>query len=193
MRFAINCAIILAIGLVIGGWSAQFGMQRAYGIGAIRSGVWAAWPFVGGLEVDPYTAARITMEGALPLGAAEGLTFEASSDDQGQDLERQCSYELAGGTPPAQIWTLAAYSPDGSILKFNGETPSALLSSDTVRAQDFAIRIKVGRTPSSGNWLKLDGKGKFKMIMRLYDTPITSSAGIGAPSMPNISRLECGQ
>ena len=191
MRLAINIAIILVTGLILGGLSAQFAIQRTYGIGAIEAGVWSAWPFVGGLEVDPYTAARSTIEGAIPLGAAEGLTFEAVADEEGRALTRECSYQLTGNTPPARLWTLTAHQLDGAIIRDDSNTAAATFSGNVVRLADYSLTINVGDVPSSGNWMKVSGAGRFKFIMRLYDTPITSSAGLSAPSMPRINRVEC--
>lgn len=191
MRPALYIAVVLIAGLILGALSAQIAIQRTYGIGAIKAGSWSAWPFVGGLEVDPYTAARATIEGAIPLGAAEGLTFEANTDDDGRALSRECSYQLTGNTPPARLWTLTAHQPDGAIIRDEAKIPSAKFSGDVVRQADYSMTINVGDVPSAGNWMKVTGSGNFKFIMRLYDTPTTSSAGLTAPSMPRISRVEC--
>ena len=69
MRNLINFIIVLAIGLIIGGVSSQMLIRESHGIGAIQVGPWSAWPFVGGEEVDPYTVARATADGTIPLGA----------------------------------------------------------------------------------------------------------------------------
>ena len=191
MRLAIHIAIVMLGGLLLGGLSAQFAIERTYGIGAIKAGTWRAWPFVGGLEVDPYTAARSTIEGLIPLGAGEGLTFEAADDSAGRRLQRQCRYDLVGNTPTAQVWTLAAYTLDGRLIRNENGKASAVLSSTVVRNPDFTLRIRLGDIPSSGNWMRLAGNGEFKLVLRLYDTPTTSSAGLSAPAMPRIERLEC--
>lgn len=192
MRLALYIAIVLAGGLFLGGLSAQFAIERTYGIGAIKTGTWRAWPFVGGLEIDPYTAARSTIEGQIPLGAGEGLTFEAADDSDGRRLQRNCSYRLMGNTPATQVWTLTAYSLDGRLIRNEDGRASAMLSSNVVRNPDFSLQISIGDFPSSGNWMRLAGNGEFKLVLRLYDTPTTSSAGLSEPSMPKIERLECG-
>lgn len=191
MRHAFNIAIVLLIGLLLGGLSAQFALQRTFGIGAINAGVWSAWPFVGGSEVDPYTAARSTVDGAIPLGAAEGLAFETLQDDGGQILKRECSYVLYGSTPASRFWTLTAYELSGDVIEDEKGKASAILSRHLVRGADSKFTITVGDKPSSGNWLKLDGNGDFKFVLRLYDTPITSSAGLSDPELPQLQRLEC--
>lgn len=191
MRLATNLAIILLIGLVIGGLSARFAIQRTFGVGAISAGVWSAWPFVGGAEVDPYTAARSTVDGAIPLGAAEGLAFETLEDDGGQSLSRNCSYILQGITPAARFWTLTAYDLAGNVIKNSSGESAAVYSGNLVRAPNSTFLVTISDQPSSGNWLHLDGDGRFKFVLRLYDTPITSSAGLSDPELPRLQKLEC--
>lgn len=191
MSRALQYGFVLIVGLLLGGFSAQFAIERTYGIGAIKAGNWRAWPFVGGLEVDPYTAARSTIEGLIPLGAGEGLAFETVSDSAGRRLQRQCSYDLVGNTPSAQVWTLTAYTPDGRLIRNAQGEASAILSTGVVRNPDFTLRIRVGDFPASGNWMRLSGRGDYKLVLRLYDTPTTSSAGLSAPSLPRIERQEC--
>ncbi|MEM9277753.1 MAG: DUF1214 domain-containing protein [Pseudomonadota bacterium] len=191
MRLATNLAIIFVIGLLIGGLTAQFAIQRTFGVGAISAGVWSAWPFVGGAEVDPYTAARSTVDGAIPLGAAEGLAFETLKDDQGNALLRECNYVLYGNTPAARFWTLTAYDLSGNVIKSADGTVAAVYSGTLVRAPDSSSRVTVSDQPGSGNWMRLEGKGTFKFVLRLYDTPITSSAGLSEPELLRLQKLEC--
>lgn len=191
MRLATNLAIILLIGLVLGGLTARFALQRTFGIGAINSGVWSAWPFVGGSQVDPYTAARSTVDGVIPLGAAEGLAFETLTDEQGRALNRECGYIIYGNTPAARFWTLTAYDLAGQVVRNANGEPAAIYSGNVIRNTNSEFSITVGDAPSSGNWINLTGDGGFKFVLRLYDTPITSSAGLSNPEMPRLQLLEC--
>ena len=195
MRLLTNFAIIVTIGLTIGAVSAQISLQQSQRIGAIKVGPWSAWPFVGGVEVDPYTAARRTANGTLHLGAAEGLAFEAFGDQSGETLRLECHYEIDGITPPARIWTLAeckaAYRENGELIIAPSGAPAALHSANVVRFSDNSFQISVNGFPTSGNWMGTSGSGPFKMILRIYDTPITSNIGIVAPQMPQITRKTC--
>lgn len=191
MRTIINVAIVLLIGLTLGGLSANFALQRTHGIGAVNTGPWSAWPFVGGAEVDPYTSAKATADGTIPLGAAEGLAFEAISDQDGKRLNRDCSYEVAGETSSARLWTLSAYNNDGELIVRDNILVSAIFSRNMVRYPDSSFVVKISRSPKSSNWLPLVGEGTFKLILRLYDTPITSNSGVIDPQMPRITLLGC--
>ena len=103
MRLNIAIFFIFSIGLSIGGASAWYSMQRSHGIGGINIGAWTAWPFAGGAEADPYTVAKVARDGTIPLGATEGLAFEAQSDSDGERLNFNCNYILSGLTPPAPV------------------------------------------------------------------------------------------
>lgn len=191
MRIIINVVIVLFLGLLLGGLSAKFALERTHGIGAVNTGPWSAWPFVGGVQVDPYTSAKATSDGTIPLGAAEGLAFEAISDQDGVRLQKECSYEISGSTSSARLWTLAAYDQTGQLVVNEKVRRSAIYSGNIVRYPDASFAVKISNTPKSGNWLPMQGKGSFKLILKLYDTPITSNSGVIDPQMPRIKMIEC--
>jgi hypothetical protein len=192
MRILVHLIIVLVIGLLVGGLTSQYSIRASHGLGAINVGPWSAWPFVGGAEIDPYTAARATADGTLPLGAAEGLAFEATRDGGGSELNRKCQYVLKGNTPTAKLWTIAAYTDQGELISGPEGSQTALMSRNIVRFPDSSFLINLSDEPTSGNWMPLSGDGSFRLILRLYDTPITSSSGLIDPSMPSIKLLGCG-
>lgn len=191
MRSFINIIAVIVIGLSLGGFSASLALQRSHGIGAVNSGPWSAWPFVGGAEVDPYNIAKSTTDGTLPLGAAEGLAFEATTDSNGNKLQKNCSYQIAGITSTTRLWTLVAYGRDGTLVKQEAVGGSSIHSGNIVRYPDSSFEINVGYSPNSGNWLPISGEGDFKLVLRLYDTPIASNSGIIKPQMPRITLIGC--
>ena len=193
MRLFLNIICVVTIGLLLGGISANYSIQRSHGLGAINIGQWSAWPFVGGSEIDPYTAAKVAADGTIPLGAAEGLAFEALSDDAGRVLRKQCRYVISGITPPARLWTLAVYETDGRNLHDKKANNSAIFSGSLVRFPDASFLIYADASPKPGNWIPLNGAGPFKLVLRLYDTPITSSSGLVNPTMPKIEQQGCRQ
>lgn len=191
MRSFINIIAVIVIGLSLGGFSASLALQRSHGIGAVNSGPWSAWPFVGGAEVDPYNIAKSTTDGTLPLGAAEGLAFEATTDSNGNKLQKNCSYQIAGITSTTRLWTLVAYGRDGTLVKQEAVGGSSIHSGNIVRYPDSSFEINVSYSPNSGNWLPISGEGDFKLVLRLYDTPIASNSGIIKPQMPRITLIGC--
>jgi len=191
MRNIINILIIFAIGLGLGSMTAWYSIQKSHGIGAINIGQWSAWPFIGGTAVDPYTGAKVVADGSLPLGAAEGLAFEAVNDDDGKALRLECAYRLEGVTPPAKLWTLVAYQLDGSAIAPGPGGQISKYSGNILHYPDGSFTIEVDPRPATGNWISTQGSGAFKLVLRLYDTPVTSSSGLVDPVMPKIINKRC--
>jgi hypothetical protein len=181
--------LIAAAGLGLGGASAWYTLQSLDERGEIEVGPWSATPFAG--DADPYTIARTVAEGSLPLGAAEGLVFHAAADSQGRGLDLDCDYAIEGSTPPARLWTLTAYTPDGQRIAPSPGGGSALLSKEILRFSDGTFRIAVSRWPQPGNWLAVSGDGGLRLTLRVYDTSINPVDEFQAPVMPAIERLEC--
>lgn len=191
MRSFIELLLVVLIGLSVGGTLSWYSIQTNQGFGALKIGQWTAWPLAGSIEADPYTKAKVAAEGEVPLGAAEGLAFHAREDEAGRLLLRECQYQLAGQTPPARFWTLSAHSEDGGLLNERAVENRSLLSQEILRDGDGRFSLQTGPKLSAGNWLKLQGTGPYQLILRLYDSPITSTSGIVDPEMPTITRLGC--
>lgn len=192
MSKIIQFALVLLAGLFLGGVSAWYSIQQSHGIGAIKIGKWTAWAFTGIKEADPYTVARTTADSTVPLGAAEGLVFEAVEDDTGSALRLECNYSISGNTPTARLWTLSLYPALSNTLDAQSARTIGRAhtnSNDVVRFADGTFRVFLNRSPIAGNWIKIAGSGNFRMTLRLYDTPVTASAGLYDPVMPSI-RLE---
>ena len=196
MRLILQILFVLAIGFGAGGASAWYSIQRSHGIGAINIGQWTAWPFSGGSKADPYTIARVIADSTIPLGAAEGLAFEANEDASGKRLKLECNYLLEGKTPKARLWTLAAYRNDGKeIVSADHKMliPSHTHSQKILRLEDGTFQISLGPSPAPGNWLATGGQGPFRLVLRLYDTSITSNVGLVVSDMPRIRNVSCAQ
>ncbi len=196
MRIIVQIIFVLAIGVVVGATSAWYSIQRSHGIGAINIGMWTAWPYSGKNQADPYTLARVTSDSTVPLGAAEGLAFETTRDDNGQLLKLECNYLLEGNTPKARLWTLTPYRQDGDKIRpanSSNRIPHHTNSTHLLRFTDGTFQIAIGPSRAPGNWLATHGQGAFRLVLRLYDTPITSNAGLVEPVMPKINNIGCVQ
>ncbi|MEE9314644.1 MAG: DUF1214 domain-containing protein [Rhizobiaceae bacterium] len=182
---------MLVIGLGLGGYISQYSIQTNHGFGALTIGQWTAWPAAGSVKADPYTKAKVAAEGEVPLGAAEGIAFHATTDEAGMKLRLRCQYRLSGQTPLARFWTISIHNLDGGAGDSGNKHYSTLLSQSLVREADGRFVLHTGPTLTAGNWLETDGQGEFQLILRLYDSPITSTRGIVDPGMPSINLLEC--
>lgn len=191
MRPLIVVLAIAIAGLTLGGASAWYAIGRSQGFGAIAVDSWTAVPFASAGEIDPYTIAKSVIEGSVPLGATEGLAFNATTDSLGRDLDMGCDYEIEGSTPAARLWTLVAYGPDGKSVRPAQGGVSSLWSGAILRYPDGSFRISVSRHPRPGNWLAVGGDGSLRLTLRLYDTSVTGGSSLIAPRMPAIRRGTC--
>ena len=181
---------VALVALAIGLPSAWFETTRGWPIGALTIGEWTGWPAIGRADADPYSLARLAFLADLPLGSGEGLAFTADSDSSGATLDAGCSYVLVGDTPQARLWTLTAYDAGGALMT----TPigrTSFNSREILRRPDGRIDIAVGPSARPGNWLPLAGTGRFSLVLRLYDTPLTADTPLAQRVMPRIVKGGC--
>ena len=190
MRLLINLAIAIAIAVIVGFGSAALVLDRERMFGAVTRGAWTAWPDTGSADADPYTAAMLARTGEVPLGAGEGLAFSADADDLGGRLTGNCTYRVTGQTPPARLWTLTVYDGDGHLME-NPAQRTVFHSREILRHENGSFTIAVSRSAQPGNWLPVTTEDRFRLILRLYDTPLAGGASIGAIVVPAIERVGC--
>lgn len=190
MRLVIDLAIAIAIAVVVGVSSAWMAVDRGRLFGAVTVGDWTAWPQEGSVDADPYSLAMLARTGEVPLGAGEGLSFTADRDTNGDALTGICTYAVSGETPSARMWTLTAYDGDGRLM-VNVARRSGFHSREIVRNADGTFRIIVSPTVTSGNWLPVAPAGRINLVLRLYDTPLTTGSRIAGLVMPTITRVAC--
>jgi hypothetical protein len=182
----------LLAGLLLGLGLTYFTTTTQPLLGAVRSGVWTAWPSSGSPEPDPYSKAVFAREGRIPLAAASGLRFLATRDEDGAALVGSCSYQLGGPTPPAQFWTLTLLGPDGFVPPQAPER-RGFTSAELLRAGDGSFTIDVAAQARPGNWLPVSGEGRFTLMLSFYETPLSTAIQTGspAPPLPTIVKTSC--
>ena len=181
---------MIATALVVGFGLSWYALSDGRFFGAIDVGPWAAWRDAGSPTPDPYTRAFVSRTGALQLGASEGLQFIATTDSDGQGLDRRCRYRIDGTTPLATFWTLVPTALDGTPIA-RPDGPAAFNSGRIARAQDGSMQLYVSKTLSPFNWLEITGEGGFALALTLYDTSSFTGVGPTAASLPSIIREAC--
>lgn len=190
MRLVIDLAIAVAIALAVGVSSAWIAIDRGRLFGAVVVGDWVAWPQEGSVNADPYSLAMLARTGEVPLGAGEGLSFTADRDSDGNALSGQCTYDVVGETPAARMWTLTAYDATGRLMANVSRRPG-FHSREILRDANGSFRIVVSPTVSPGNWLPIAPVDGFNLVLRLYDTPLTTGSQIANLLMPAIRKVSC--
>jgi hypothetical protein len=191
LRYFAKIFLVVFIGLCGGGLSAFWAVNTDSGFGSVKIGRWTSWPLAGNVDSDPYTKARVAKDGSVPLGAAEGLAFFLIKDEFGKNIRRECNYSISGSTPPARMWTLSVQDRNRNIVLAHEGGINTAFSQSILRRQDGSFTINIGKKPYAGNWLATSGKGPMRLVLRLYDTPITGSAGLVEPVMPVLVNKDC--
>jgi hypothetical protein len=191
LRVVLPVLVALAIALVGGAWSVRYALDRGFGIEALTSGPWRAFPDLGTLDASAYARAAVARRGELPLGRAEGLAFQAAADSSGALLERDCTYRIIGEMPAARFWTLYVADPSMAPLAATGIREARLQSGSVLHEADGAVIVTASPHPMPGNWLPLSGSGHMTLVLGLYDTPVASSTEISRVVLPRISKLGC--
>ncbi|MDX5595600.1 DUF1214 domain-containing protein [Pseudovibrio sp. SPO723] len=182
--------LFLLVTIVFGVGSAYMALTKSSPFEALQSGVWVAHPKAGTDAADPYSAAIFARTLRIPLGSGEGLAFYAVVDDRGRLLNPSCTYTIAGKTPPARVWTLTAVNQQLELLATDAGR-SYLNSENLLRDKDGSFEITASQDARPGNWLPTGSAGGLVFALRLYDTPLTTGAGIAGPQMPSIRRGDC--
>jgi hypothetical protein len=190
LRLLIDLAVAIVVATVVGFSTAWYAVEHGPIFGAVKVGAWTAWPQSGSADADPYSLAVLARTGEVPLGAGEGLTFRAERDDDGEPLTGNCVYTIAGQTPSARLWTLTAYDDDGRLM-VNAARRTGFHSREILRRPDGSFVITVSPRVEPGNWLPVARVERFKLVLRLYDTPLTTGGRFSDLTMPAIQRGEC--
>jgi len=190
LRFLLNLLLMLAVALSVGFGLSWYALTDGRFFGAYQSGPWTTWLRAGSPDPDPYTRAYLVRNGALQLGLSEGVQFVATTDSDGQPLDRNCRYRIDGNTPTATFWTLIPTDTHGaSIARAGG--PEGFNSARLARANDGSIELYVSRSLAPLNWVEISGSGPFWLILTLYDTSLFSGIGSNQTTLPAIIREAC--
>jgi hypothetical protein len=183
--------IALAVGTFSGLGLTWLASARGTGFGTVQIGAWTAWPKSGTAEIDPYARAAFSRSGELPLELADGIAFEATSDDRGNPLDGRCETRIAGRLPQARFWTITLYDSRNRLID-NAAERHGFNSSEVVWNSDGAVEIVLAPRARSGNWLPTGARERVIAVLRLYDAPVgLATRSDGTAELPTVSRVWC--
>ena len=193
MRFLFGSIFAFALATLIGLGATYFALTRGAAFGGLKIGAWSAYPRTGTPDADPYARASIARSGRLPTGLGDGVSFTAQTDDKGTPLDGRCDVVLSGTTPTARFWTITLYDTAGNLVA-NSVNRFGFTSQEIVRAADGTFTIAVSPRADTGNWLPTGGIERYRLMLRLYDTPVgvSTRAGKEVP-MPALLTVSCPQ
>ncbi len=180
-----------ALGLALGLWASEAILAHGGPFGVVVIGPWSVAAKAGALEADPYTRAGLERSGQIPLAIGEGLQLVARVDDAGRPLDPRCAYRVGSHTPAARYWTLSLVSGEGYPVE-NAAQRYGFRSSEILRDADGGFSIFVSASAHAGNWLPIGAPEPFALVLRLYDSPLSATAGgIEKAATPSIAREGC--
>ncbi|MFP4003932.1 MAG: DUF1214 domain-containing protein [Alphaproteobacteria bacterium] len=190
MQFMLKLVLSVAIAIVIGGGSALLFAERIFQSRMIENGPWRTSLLAGSPQADLYTRAAVAQSGLLALNNSEAIYFIATTDNEGEPLRGRCNYVVTGGSLPARWWSVTAYGSDYFLIE-NAKnrfsfTGRELLGTGGGR---FALSVSALRKPEP--WLPAGERGRFSLLLRLYDPePAVVERPASAP-LPAIEEEGC--
>lgn len=189
----VSVVVVAATIAILGGaWLTNATLLNFNQIGSVTIGIWTANPLEGTQDSDPYAKARLARDASISMGAAEGVTFFAESDDDGEILISTCDYVLKGANLAARFWTLLSLDTNNRSITAAREGLPVSLTSDNLAygaKQQFEIEISAYARP--GNWLAVTPGETFLLALNLYDSPIATNKGLVDTQLPSIKRVRC--
>jgi len=91
---------------------------------------------------------------------------------------------------PARYWTLGLASPSGAPLA-NPAERLGYTSADIVRRDGGAFELVISRHARPGNWLSPGDANFFVLVLRLYETPLDTTARLNPARFLKIVKLGC--
>jgi len=180
--------IVVAAGLGTG--SAFFAVNNADQLEQLKVGAWRSWPNSIGPDANPYTIADQARRGSVPMGAGEGLVFVATTDDDGTPLDGACQYDIRGGHLPARLWSLSVLTEKGELID-NPSLRYSVHSRNVAWLSGQEFEVTTGPDAMGGNWLMTNPVGSYSLVLRLYQTSLTTGVGLGEIELPKIAWVSC--
>jgi hypothetical protein len=184
-------AVVLGVGTVAGLGTARSMLGETLPFQKVEIGPWSVWPRIGGKDIDPYARAILARQPHLPMGTGEGLVFIAERDEAERPLTSRCTVDIAGRMPSSRGWTLSLADTEGRTL-LSETIRAAFTDAELTFAEDGRFTIIASRQVEPGNWLPVGDGLRYKLILRVYDTPISGTATELRPAdMPSIKARDC--
>jgi hypothetical protein len=182
--------LVLFGGAAIGIYTAMLALDANLSGDFVRAGPWEIRMSESLDTADPYARAERARSGAIPLAAGEGFTLAAHNDSDGRPLDGHCLYRVAGDMPAARFWSLTLFDDDGRLVP-NAARRQSYSSTELSRDDKGRYEISVASDVQPGDWLPAPDKGRFTLLLRLYDTPVGAGASVTRQQVPAISRQAC--
>jgi hypothetical protein len=175
---------------VLGAASAWAALEMGRSSFMENYGQWSHSRAAGSQAAGPYTRAIIARDGLLALSAREALYFTLTRDDQGDPLQEDCIYNLAGRALDARWWSVTLYADD-NFLAQNTDHAASIDASHVNIGSGGYWRARVAPVRGDANyWLSSRAaRRNFSLTLRVYNPHRDFRAA--AETLPVLSRVSC--
>ncbi len=185
--------VFFASAIAIGMLSSWYAIHSGLAFNTEQAGPWMIWDYAGQAASEPYTRARFSMSGGLPISGDRITRLEARFDDDGRRLHSSCVYEITGRGIDARWWSLAVFNASGRLIP-NAAQRHGLNSATTAISPDGLFRITLARDARPGNWLPTGAAGRMVVILEVQEPDSIDADGersLEDIEPPSIKRVAC--
>lgn len=208
-KYSINIVLATIAGAFVGIISFYWALYHLPALAHIKVGGWYTTSPALAIQQSPYELARRTIAKKFSIETNEDIILQTKFDETGKRLNSQCIYELQGPFPSARLFTLYTLGQNNLPLisnviatyNKNGKIPIAALfpfelSSNNILTpynNDYKIYISAANHPLAGNWLAAPTRGKFTLLLALYNSPYLRSRDAEKIKLPPIHLISCNK
>lgn len=187
LRRVLAWGVAVLVGVVLGAASAWATLEVGRSSFGETYGQWAHSRAAGSQAAGPYTRAIIARDGLLALSAREALYFTLRTDDQGDPLQEDCIYELAGRELDARWWSVTLYADDNFLAQNTDHAAS--IDASHIAPGPWRARVAPVRGDAT-YWLSSRAARRdFSLTLRVYNPQRDFRAS--ADTLPVLTRVSC--
>ncbi len=187
-----NLLLFVTLAVAGGLGSSWYMIERGSSLTTRKIGPWVVWTAAGRADADPYTRAHFARRGTLPVSSTIALSYEATTDSEGQLLQAACDYAVEGEEPSAAWWSLTVYDDRGGLIA-NPAARYAYNSATLMRNPGGRFSITLAQGARPGNWLPTTGADRLTLVLSVEEALASGPAQeqASAEKLPRIRRLVC--
>ncbi len=181
---------ILLIALLLGLFSAWWGIFKIPAMASIKNGAWSVNPLIGSSENDMYSRSFLALKGLFALNPTETIYYSMFTDTAGNKLSTDCNYRLEGGDIETRWWSITIYGKDRFLIP-NQLNRYAYSGKDLINESQSRYLINISSTEKSGNWLPAGNQGEFSLVLRVYNPSAEVYHNLGTIDLPKLIKEGC--
>jgi hypothetical protein len=151
-------------------------------------GSWSTSADTGSTKAHPYLRAATSIQGLFVLRREEATYWVAYTDDSGESLRPECTYQVSGGPMPAAWWSITVYDTVWLVRNTDGHA-----SIDATSVGEGAWSARLSPTQDgAAHWLSSRDASSPNLALRLYAPQSSTLTDPTSTPVPTIRRISCG-